>query len=349
MKKIVMMGRRKPEIIGNGEFHVTYFDPTEFVPSDLLFSDDYLAMHNLDERWRVNDSQLMKLLSKLEHLSCESDALLVNWVNPLPPEWVYLRLAGVKKYFGCMDDPHKSYDRTINSLWAYDGAFYWSPSYDDYYSMKEVLHLWGAKRSYWWPASWNRDFLTDAFISRVTNSIDNRTSVVTYVGKLYGSKYDRLVNIKRSFGKDFAIYGSWPYRGFVGYAAPLRGRKFMPYKVNSLTDVQREDIYLKTKIGLNMHLSDTPREFGNLRTYEIPLHGMMLLSDKGAGSSYESVFIPGEEAVYYENLDHAIELISYYSRAEEERQRIAMRGFLRACKDYHPENNLVNLFRWATK
>ncbi|MCJ8345952.1 glycosyltransferase, partial [bacterium] len=105
--------------------------------------------------------------------------------------------------------------------------------------------------------------------------------------------------------------------------------------------------YFKTKIGLNMHLSLTPTETGNMRMYEVPAHGMMLLCDKAARDSHELIYKANEEAVFYENFDDAISKVNYYLKNDQERIAIAKNGFNRFKKDYVWEQNLQKFLAWA--
>jgi spore maturation protein CgeB len=97
-----------------------------------------------------------------------------------------------------------------------------------------------------------------------------------------------------------------------------------------------------------MHVSDERYETGNARMYELPAHGVMMVCDKAGGNAHERVFAPGEEAVYYDSLDEAIELVEYYLAHEDERARIARNGFERFWKDYSWNANLLKTLDWAS-
>jgi len=96
-----------------------------------------------------------------------------------------------------------------------------------------------------------------------------------------------------------------------------------------------------------MHVSDHSYETGNMRMYEIPAHGMMLVSDKAAANTHAQIFVPEKEALYYDNLADAIELIEYYLTHDNERIAIARSGYERYWRDYEWEANLQNFLKWA--
>jgi spore maturation protein CgeB len=344
MKKVLMMGSHDSEYFPKINVKVDYINPYHFFTKGRV-THDFLSMKNLDELWRVKDSELMSFLNVVRKICDDKDVLIANWAVLFPPEWIYKELQGLKKYFACMDDPHKAYERTINSLWAYDGAIYWTLDYDDLYSTEQMLRLWGAKKIYWWPASWTRysPSLKDEVFKR-----KQRLRGSVYVGAYYGEKLDRLAAFKKKFGNEFSVYGNWPQNGFVGYLAPLKKRAFFPYQVKPINNAERSKVYLNTKIGFNMHLSLTPREFGNMRTFETTLHGMMLLSDKGCGEGYKKIFTPGEEAIFYDTLEEAVDLARYYLNNHSIRERVAEAGFDRAWRDYNPTKVFTDLLLWAT-
>ena len=97
-----------------------------------------------------------------------------------------------------------------------------------------------------------------------------------------------------------------------------------------------------------MHLSETPMETGNMRMYEVPAHGMMLLCDKAGLNAHEQIFKRDKEAVFYDSIEDAIEKIEYYLQHDEERERIARAGFARVHRDYDWELGLKNFLDWAS-
>ena len=127
----------------------------------------------------------------------------------------------------------------------------------------------------------------------------------------------------------------------------LTGKPVLWTRITGISDAERSRIYYRTRIGINMHLSDVARETGNLRMYEVPAHGMMLLCDKAGLNAHEQIFTPDKEAVFYDSTEDALEKMEYYLTHHEERERIARAGFERVHRDYDGETNLKNFLMWA--
>jgi len=137
-------------------------------------------------------------------------------------------------------------------------------------------------------------------------------------------------------------------RGYQGWARGLAGKPIYPYRVSSLSDAERRALYLRAKIGINMHMSSTPSETGNMRMYEVPTHGAMLICDKAARNAHELIFTPDVEAVFYDDVSDAIAKIEYYVAHAAERIAIARAGFERVRRDYDFERVLKGLLDWAS-
>jgi spore maturation protein CgeB len=115
-----------------------------------------------------------------------------------------------------------------------------------------------------------------------------------------------------------------------------------------LSDAERRALYLRARIGIDMHVSNVPSETGNMRMYEVPAHGAMLLCDKAALNAHALIFKPDVEAVFYDDLQDAIDKIEYYVAHPAERIAIARAGFERRRSDYDYEGVLKGLLDWAS-
>jgi spore maturation protein CgeB len=127
----------------------------------------------------------------------------------------------------------------------------------------------------------------------------------------------------------------------------LKGKPALWSRVRAISDEERTALYYRTKIGFNMHLSERPMETGNMRMFEVPAHGMMLLCDKAGLNAHERIFEPGKQAVFYDSIEDAIEKIEYYLNHDEEREKIARAGFARVQSAYDGESNLRRFLDWA--
>jgi hypothetical protein len=298
----------------------------------------------VDALYRERDADYMRFVGDFADRFEHHDAVILATYNPIHPEILRTRLAKPTKVLGFIDDPHSTYVRGLPYLWAFDGAFYISPGYDAALDFRSALAEWGCKSSHWFPLVPHplpRFEASDRFF-------EDRDVDLVYVGNAYGDKIDRLVLLKRALGDRFRVHGRWQLQGWVGVARVLRGKAIYPHRVAPLSDAERTSLYCRTRIGINMHLSRQPAETGNLRMYEVPTHGAVLLCDKAARGAHETIFRDGVEAVYYDDVADALDKVRHLLAHPAERIEIARRGFERAQRDYTYEVVLEGLLDWAT-
>lgn len=299
----------------------------------------------IDRLYREKNKNYMRMIDDFVDKFKDHDLIVMSTFNFLHPEVIHKHLKRPIKVLGFIDDPYSTYKCGIPYLWAFDGAFYISPSYIDGLSFSESIEKWAAKPSVWWPLvpnKFERHSPTEEFFR-------NRNIDVAYVGNPTSSKVERLAKLKKVFGNRLVVHGRWPVNGYFGFLRGLVGKPIYPHRVTSISSQQREELYLKTKIAFNMHVSDEPSETGNMRMYETTAHGMMLLCDKATADLHEKIYKPDVEAIYYNNLDNAIELIDFYSRETELRVKIAESGYKKYWNDYEWEKNLLNFLNWSMK
>lgn len=297
----------------------------------------------LDRLYRQRDPAYMRFLADFVNRYRDYDLLVMSTYNCIHPEILYHELKKPIKVLGFVDDPVSTYIRGIPYLWAFDGAFYISPSYLDCY-FPQALERWGCSKHFWWPLCpfgvTLPERIDESFFSK-------RDFAMVYVGQNYTHKLPRLVRLKRHFQDRFQIYGRWSLKGYSGLLRGLTGKPALWQRVRSLSHEERTEIYLRTKIGFNLHWSETAAETGNMRMYEVPAHGLMLLCDKAAVNAHEKIFVPDREAVYYDSIDDAIERAEYYLAHDRERIEIAWNGFERTRCDYDFDKNLLAFLDWA--
>jgi hypothetical protein len=303
------------------------------------------AAEGMDSLYRARDSEYMAIVSAFVDTFKDYDLIVMAQANPIHPEVFSRKLTKPIKILGFIDDPYSTYLRGIPYLWAFDGAFYASQSYSQVELFSEALPKWGCKATYWWPlCPINLELPKEAN----DDFFNNRTRDLVYVGLPVASKTDRLIRMRKVYGNRFSIYGRWPFGGYSGIVRGLLGRKVLWKKVESISIKTKKEIYWQTKVGFNMHMSVEPTETGNMRMYEVPAHGMLLVCDKAGRDAHELIF-SSEEAVYYDSIPEAITTINYYLRNDEERVEIAKRGYQRFLKDYLYEANLNEFLTWAFK
>ncbi|HEX7156002.1 MAG TPA: glycosyltransferase [Burkholderiaceae bacterium] len=297
----------------------------------------------VDRLYRERDPAYMRMVGDFIDRFRDFDLIVVLHYNFIHPEIWRREFKRPVKVLGFTDDPYSTYARGLPYLWAFDGAFFISPSYIDDMRFEDAFARWG-KPAIWWPlvtTPTTRPQLADEAFFR------KRDVDLVYVGNPHPLKVDRLARLKRHFGARVRIHGRWRFGGWVGFLRVLTGKPIYPYRVTSLTAAERTSLYWRSKIAFNMHVSEPRSETGNMRMYEAPAHGMMMVCDKGGADGHARIFRPDEEAVYYDSLDDAIERIDYYLRHDDERVSIARRGFARYWADYEWEGNLLRLLRWA--
>ena len=323
-----------------------HFAITDFIAGgreSYFFMGRVYSAAGIDRLYRQRDPTYVRLAMQLVEEAQNCDIVVLANYNPLHPEILSHELKKPIKILGLIDDPSSSYVRGIPYLWAFDGAFYISPSYDERSLFQDKIREWGVRHSMWWPLvphPFPRVDPTEAFFR-------DRDVDLLYVGNAYGAKIDRLVQLKRRFGKRFRIHGRWPLGGYHGMVRGMLGKPILWDRVRFVTSGERRQLYMRTKIGINMHLSEIPRETGNMRMYEVPAHGAMLVCDKAGRDAHQRIFDPGNEAIYYENIDDAIAKIEFYLSHEDERIKIAERGYHRFWSDYEWGKNLKRLLDWA--
>lgn len=314
---------------------------------------------SVDRMYRGRYPPYMRFVRDFVNKFKDADLVVLATYNPIHPEVLFSELDKPIKVLGFIDEPLSTYVRGIPYLWAFDAAFYITPSFSENTLFEDALKRWGCEQSYWLPQVPARAKASEPgglwplvaprleALRRGDSFFRERDIELIYVGQHYGPKVDRLIRLKKSFGSRFEIYGRWPLAGYSGAARLLKGKPALWSRVRAISDEERTALYYRTKIGFNMHLSEKPMETGNMRMYEVPAHGMMLLCDKAGLNAHERIFEPGKEAVFYDSIQDAIEKIEYYLNHDEEREKIARAGFARVQSAYDGELNLKNFLDWA--
>jgi hypothetical protein len=357
MKKVCLFDYRP--IADFHGYRIENFDPLAYFPkgsrwtlSDLIHwghvgYDQRRAIATgaagVDRLYRERDRNYMRMMGDFIDRFRDFDLVVMSTYNFVHPEVLHRELRKPIKILGFIDDPYMTYLRGIPFLWAFDGAFYISPSYDERSLFHEALERWGCPSHTWWPMvpfPFERPEPSARFFSQ-------RDLDMIYVGSPTRAKVGRLICLKKYFADRLSVYGRWPFKGYFGFMRGLIGQPVYPYRVRSLATTVRTQLYLRTKIGLNMHVSDRPMETGNMRMYEVPAHGLMMLCDKAGRDAHAQIFAPDKEAVYYDSVEDAIEKAEYYLSHDNERLAIARAGYERFWKDYEWESNLKRFLDWA--
>lgn len=303
-----------------------------------------LTAGGVDALYRERDPDYMRFVRDFVDKYRRAHLVIMASYNPVHPEILHRELALPTKILGFVDDPYSTYLRGIPYLWAFDGAFYISTGYNANHRFGDAIRAWGRGAARWCP------LVTSPFpqVNQSESFFSARDVDLVYVGAGYGNKITRLAQLKRHFGHRLRVHGRWAFGGYAGLLRGLAGKPIYPHRVTCLTDAERYALYTRTKIGINMHLSNSPSETGNVRMYEVPAHGAMLLCDKAGLDAHEAIFKPGVEAVFYDSIADAIDKAEYFVSRTAERIAIARAGFERTRRDYDFEGVLRGLLDWAS-
>lgn len=358
MKKVCLFNM-PPQADFHG-YQLETFDPLAYFPkgSHWSFSDLIHWGHvgydhrraitagavGVDRLYREKNPHYMRMVGDFIDRFRDFDLIVMSTYNFIHPEILVRELKKPVKVLGFIDDPYSTYMKGIPYLWAFDGAFFISPGYIDNQPFEAAMRRWGDKPATWMPLTQlcsHPENEGEAFFRQ-------RDVDVVYVGNPSATKVERLIALKRHFGSRIHVHGRWPLNGYIGFVRGIIGKPIYPHRVTSLTNQARTQLYWRAKIGFNMHVSDSPSETGNMRMYETPAHGMLMVCDKAGANAHARIFEPGTEAVYYDSVNEAISLIEHYLIHEDERIAIAKSGYERYWKDYEWEGNLKRFLDWAS-
>jgi spore maturation protein CgeB len=220
--------------------------------------------------------------------------------------------------------------------YAFDHIFTVTPSYNSKVSMPDQFKKWGAKNASYVPLG----AISSQFQNLEQDFIFNRTrqNELVFVGSSTTlERNEKLFEIKKHFKNRFVLRGQW------GWKTNLRNIIVNNTDFWITAQTNLPNLYLNSKIGINIHDS-SEYGFGNRRTYELPLNGVMLISDFKA-SHLNDIYELDKEVIGYENIDEAIYLIEYYLQHDDERNEIALKGFLKAKEKYLFSNIFLSVLK----
>lgn len=363
MKKVCLF--HLPKMDNFHGYSIDSLDPLPYFPSGRSSWGRALVRRRLtnsaaiDEMYRTKDASYMRFVRDFIDKFSDADLIILSTYNPIHPNVLDQHFKKPIKVLGFIDDPVCAYTAGIAYLWAFDAAFYISPSYNDHLLYKDALRSWGCPQSYWWPLVppsgkgaegnffWPLVSPRAIAAERGDSFFRDRDRDLIYVGGAYDSKLDRLIELRQKLGKRLEIYGRWRLSGYWGAVRGLVGKRALWSRVRTISDDQRAEFYYRTKIGIDLHWSER-LETGNMRMYEVPAHGMMLLCNKAGMNAHEQIFVPDKEAVFYDSVQDAVDKAKYYLAHDEEREKIARAGFERVHRDYDGEMGLKKFLDWAS-
>jgi hypothetical protein len=289
----------------------------------------------------------MGYLSAFKERFAGYDAIVMNpGVDLVHPEYLWKHFPNSLKCLHFVDDPHTTYSYGLPFAWAFDCATYISPSYTEDFNMGEILNHAGFKQTKWFPHCVSNVNAAIYSVDQLERNLRTRENKVVYIGGFYTGKNSRLLRLKHKLKRDLDIFGRYPLLGLSFSLMSLISDTPVFYRVKTLTSTERECIYSRYAIGVNMHLSVPGRETGNARLYELAYRGVAQVCDAGGSSLVSNIFEPEKEILLYENEDECVKQIRRLMKDSEYRIQLALNAYVRATSEYAYEPRLLELINW---
>ncbi|MFC1497527.1 glycosyltransferase [Verrucomicrobiota bacterium] len=255
----------------------------------------------LDRLWQRRDRRIVALRDRLAAKLADADVFWNFNGSNVHPEW--LKDFSTLNVYGFFDDPESTDEHSRPTARYYDAAFVGN------LSCLPLYFSWGMEHVAWSPLA----FIGDRhYKGLTTDSIlqEDRPIDVMFCGERVSSfRHDRFDILVKAF-PDARFYGrGWP-NGYI-------------------SDIERQDLYRRTKIGWNIHNSIGPV---NQRLFDLPAAGVMQICDNRCRLG--QAFSLGKEVVGFDTIEECIELTRYYLDHDEERRIIASNGFNRYRNEY---------------
>ncbi|MBC8147158.1 MAG: glycosyltransferase [Bacteroidetes bacterium] len=301
----------------------------------------------LQKLYLAKDKEYFKFLYEFKERYEDYDVIVMNpGVDLVHPEFLYKHFPNTLKCLHFVDDPHATYSYCFPFSWVFDCATYISPSYNNEFTMPEILHHVGLKLNKWFPLC-NSNLKEPIYsINELKKQLSTRNNKIIYVGNYYSNKNKRLSSIKHKLKSDFDIFGKTPLGGYMFPINSTINGFPSRYRVRSISNKERELFYSKYSIGLNMHLSTPGLETGNARLYELAYRGVAQVVDSGGASLVGNIFRPGDEILTYQNERECIDNIRLLQSDENLRMSLALSAYKRAIVDYSYPSKLIEVLDW---
>jgi len=304
------------------------YDVIGFCNTPISMKRRWLPFPELDRRWKMGDPILLSMYESLLDCVVDRDVLILYNGANLHPEFVML--LSLLKVYSAADDPESTEILTKPVAPAFDIHLV------NNIACLDMYRSWGLENVYFWPLGSlsTIDDVSDLTEESITD-VNKRKIPLVFIGGVTSWRKERQKKLTRCFPNTF-LAGCGQPRGDISW--------------NEMWAT-----YRNSQIGWNMHNSSGPINF---RTYELPAYGVMQICDNK--SNLGKIFQLNKEVVGFDTIDECIEKTQYYLDNPEEQREIALAGWHRWKKDYHPDQiwevliNIVgkhyfeNQKRWGT-
>ncbi|GGF98704.1 CgeB family protein [Paenibacillus abyssi] len=252
--------------------------------------------------------------------------LVLNGVV-LPAEKVaQLRQAGFKTAVWFTDDPYYT-DWTIAIAPRYDYVFTLELNCLPFYRQL------GCEQVYYLP------FAVNPAVFHPKRVPTSRQSDICFIGTAFWNRVELVDRLTPILAQRKVMIAGWWWDRLKNYDLLADKIKLGDW----LSPEETASYYNGAKIVINLHRAfddetlnansrKIPAVSVNPRTFEISGCGTLQLSD--IRQDMHHLYHPGTEIDTYVSDDELIQKIDYYLRHEEERQRVALGGFMRTRKDH---------------
>lgn len=176
-----------------------------------------------------------------------------------------------------------------------------------------------------------------SFLNNSTKNID-----VSFVGNLATADRKEYADCLIDSGISVSLYGANTANGFIDFNGMIK--VFNDTRINlNFTGMITKGVRYSTLFSLNIH--QRMKQVKG-RPIEIALCGGFVLSEYAPG--IEEMFKIGEEMDVFRTKEELLEKVRYYLNNDEERERIARRGYERAIRDYDCVNGFAKVFAIIT-
>jgi hypothetical protein len=281
------------------------YDIVGFCNTPVEIKRRWLPFDELDARWRNGDRALMRMYEELSRHAENRDVLILYNGANLHPEFV--KWMSLFKVYTAGDDPESTEVLTKPIAPAFDIHLV------NNIACLEMYKGWGLKHVHFWPLG---SFATLDDVLDLTEEniadVSRRPVPAVFFGGYQQHRKARFDAITEAFPNAFCAGSGWP-KGF-------------------LTWEEMWSTYRKAQIGWNFHNSIGPVNF---RTYELPAYGVLQICDNKKYLS--DLFEAGKEIIGFDTVKECIDATRYYLAHPQEQRDIAVAGWKRWRKDYHPD------------
>ena len=301
-------------------------------------------IHNL---FLKRDKSYFNFLHEFKERYKHYDVIVMNpGLDLVHPEFLYENFKKSLKVLHLVDDPHTTYSYSFPFIWVFDAATYTTPSYSEKFSMAEILSKAGINNAKWIPNCFNNIDEPKYSIDDLKSQLSKRILKSFYIGGFYTDKMKRIIELKKSLGNLFDIYGKFPLKGYSYflYSLLLKNPSFAAPK--TLNKKRWDWINENYSVGINLHLTMPSVEVGNARLFELPYRGVCQLCDISSISKLPEIFEPDKEILTYKTIDECIEKTKIILNDHELRNRIALAGYKKAIEKYNYYKVLNSEILW---